>query len=122
MIHYSTSEEIKACRAFALERNRQMFEEAQALSRSAFALLEGSDMDVELFDRYQAMRRKADLKFEKRSSTCGCSTKISRLSRCPRKTLIVCSSSPNPEPELEKPGTVAGLFIVWNINAPLRTA
>lgn len=64
MIHYSTSEEIKACRAFALERNRQMFEEAQALNRNAFALLEVSDMDVELFDRYQAMRRKADLKFE----------------------------------------------------------
>ncbi|MHC8401114.1 hypothetical protein ACYZTX_17015 [Pseudomonas sp. MDT1-17] len=64
MIHYSTSDEIKACRAFALERNRQMFEEAQALSRSAFALLEGSDMDVELFDRYRAMRRKADLKFQ----------------------------------------------------------
>jgi hypothetical protein len=64
MIHYSTSEEIKACRAFALERNHQMFEEAQALSRNAFALLEDSDMDVERFDRYQAMRRKADLKFE----------------------------------------------------------
>lgn len=64
MIHYSTPEEIKACRAFALERNRQLFEEAQALSRSAFALLEDSGMDVELFDRYQALRRKADLKFE----------------------------------------------------------
>ncbi|MHC8339271.1 hypothetical protein [Pseudomonas sp. HLT2-19-2] len=64
MIHYSTSDEIKACRAFALERNRQMFESAQALSRNAFALLEGSDMDVELFDRYQAMRRKADLTFQ----------------------------------------------------------
>ncbi|MHC8333401.1 hypothetical protein [Pseudomonas sp. LB3P25] len=64
MIHYSTSDEIKACRAFALERNRQMFQDAQALSRSAWALLEVSDMDVELFDRYQAMRRKADLKFE----------------------------------------------------------
>ena len=64
MIHYSTSDEIKACRAFALERNRQMFEEAQALSRSAFALLEGSDMDVEQFDRYRALRRKADSKLK----------------------------------------------------------
>jgi hypothetical protein len=64
MIHYSTSDEIKACRAFALERNRQMFEEAQALSCRAFALLEGRDMDVEQFDRYRALRRKADLKFE----------------------------------------------------------
>jgi hypothetical protein len=64
MIQYSTRDEIKACRAFALERNRQMFEEAEALSRSAFELLEESDLDGELFDRYQAMRRKADLKFE----------------------------------------------------------
>lgn len=64
MIQYSTREEIKACRAFALERNRQMFEEAEALSRAAFQLLEESDLDGELFDRYQAMRRKADLKFE----------------------------------------------------------
>lgn len=64
MIHYSTRDEIKACRAFALERNRQMFEEAQALSRHAFELLEGGDLDRALFDRYQLLRRKADLKFE----------------------------------------------------------
>jgi uncharacterized membrane protein len=64
MIHYSTCEEIKACRAFALERNRQMFAEAQALSRSAFELLEDSDMDGELFDRYLEIRRKANLKFK----------------------------------------------------------
>ncbi|VVN95097.1 hypothetical protein [Pseudomonas fluorescens] len=64
MIHYSTCEEIKACRAFALERNRQMFAEAQALSRSAFELLEDSDMDGELFDRYLEIRRKANLKFQ----------------------------------------------------------
>ncbi|HCS44488.1 MAG TPA: hypothetical protein DIW52_16960 [Pseudomonas sp.] len=64
MIHYSTCDEIKACRALALERNRQMFADAQALSRSAFELLDGSDLDVELFDQYQAIRRKADLKFK----------------------------------------------------------
>ena len=64
MIHYSTCEEIKACRAFALERNRQMFAEAQALSRSAFELLEDSEMDGELFDRYLDIRRKANLKFQ----------------------------------------------------------
>ncbi|MGF0237981.1 hypothetical protein ACQR3P_03695 [Rhodococcus sp. IEGM1300] len=64
MLQYSTRDEIKACRAFALERNRKMFEEAHALSRQAFELLEGSELDFELFDRYQAMRRKADLKFE----------------------------------------------------------
>lgn len=63
MIQYSTRDEIKACRAFALERNQQMFEQAQALSRSAFEMLEGHDLDGEAFDRYQAIRRKADLKF-----------------------------------------------------------
>lgn len=63
MIHYSTCEETTACREFALERNRQLFEEAQALSRSAFELLEGSELDAEQFDRYQAMRHKADLKY-----------------------------------------------------------
>ncbi|VVM65584.1 hypothetical protein PS662_01531 [Pseudomonas fluorescens] len=64
MIHYSTRDEIKACRTLALERNRQMFEEAQALSRHAFELLEGGDLDREVFDCYQSLRRKADLKFE----------------------------------------------------------
>lgn len=64
MVHYSTCEEIKACRAFALERNRQMFDEAQALNRSAFELLDGSEMDGELFDRYLEIRRKANLKFK----------------------------------------------------------
>lgn len=63
MIQYSTRDEIKACRAFALERNQQMFEEAQSLSREAYAMLEGSDLDGEVFDRYLALRRKADLKF-----------------------------------------------------------
>jgi len=64
MIECSSPDEIKACRAFALERNRQMFEEAQDLSRCAFEMLDGGDLDVELFDRYRALRRKADLKFQ----------------------------------------------------------
>lgn len=64
MIHYSTRDEISACREFALERNGQLFEEAETLNQAAFALLEGSELDGEQFDRYQAMRRKADLKFE----------------------------------------------------------
>lgn len=63
MIQYSTRDEIKACREFALQRNHQMFEEAEALNQRAFALLEGSELDGEQFDRYQAMRRKADVKF-----------------------------------------------------------
>jgi hypothetical protein len=41
-----------------------MFEDAQALSRSAFEMLEDGDMDLERFERYRAMRRKADLKFQ----------------------------------------------------------
>ena len=64
MIHYSSRDEISACRAFALDRNRHLFEEAQALSNSAFELLEGGNLDAKRFDRYQAMRRKADLKYE----------------------------------------------------------
>ncbi|MGE8186642.1 hypothetical protein [Pseudomonas sp. NPDC086278] len=64
MMQFSSPEQIKACRAFALERNRQMFEEAQALSRCAFEMLDGGDLDLERFDQYQAMRRKADLKFQ----------------------------------------------------------
>lgn len=64
MIHYSTRDENSACRQFALERNRQLFEEAETLNQAAFALLEGSELDGEQFDRYKAMRRKADLKFE----------------------------------------------------------
>jgi hypothetical protein len=64
MMQYSPPDQIKACRALALERNRQMFEEAQGLSRCAFEMLDGGNLDVELFDRYQALRRKADLKFQ----------------------------------------------------------
>lgn len=64
MIHYSTRDENSACRAFALDRNRQLFEEAQALSNIAFELLEGSELDAEQFDRYQAVRRKADAKYQ----------------------------------------------------------
>ena len=64
MIQCSSPDQIKACRALALERNRQMFEEAQGLSRCAFEMLDGGDLDMEMFDRYQALRRKADLKFQ----------------------------------------------------------
>lgn len=59
----STPVQIKACRALALERNRQLFEEAQALNRAAHELLEGHDLDIEAFEHYRAMRKKADLLF-----------------------------------------------------------
>lgn len=59
----STPAQIKACRALALERNRQLFEEAQALNRAAHQLLETSQLDLEQFENYRALRRKADAKF-----------------------------------------------------------
>lgn len=59
----STPAQIKACRALALERNRQLFEEAQALNLAAHELLESREMDLEQFEHYRALRRKADLKF-----------------------------------------------------------
>lgn len=60
----STPAQIKACRTLALERNQQLFEEAQTLNRQAHELLEGHDLDFKKFDHYQALRRKADMKFE----------------------------------------------------------
>ncbi|MBC9000290.1 hypothetical protein IAI51_27560 [Pseudomonas sp. N40(2020)] len=59
----STPAQIKACRALALERNRQLFEEAQTLNRAAHELLETGQLDVEQFEQYRTLRRKADVKF-----------------------------------------------------------
>lgn len=52
-----------ACRALAIERNGLLFEEAQALSKAAYRLLEGASLDAESFTHYQVLRKKADLKF-----------------------------------------------------------
>ncbi|MDI2142285.1 hypothetical protein KBJ94_09560 [Pseudomonas sp. ITA] len=60
----STFAKIKACRTLALERNRALFEEARALNRKANELLEGENLDIEQFERYRAVRRKADRQFE----------------------------------------------------------
>jgi len=60
----STPAQIKACRALALERNRQLFEEAHELNRAANALLEQTPTDFERFEQYRALRKKADAKFE----------------------------------------------------------
>jgi hypothetical protein len=60
----STPAQIKACRALALERNRQLFENAHALNRAANALLEVENLDFEQFERYRALRKKADFMFE----------------------------------------------------------
>jgi hypothetical protein len=64
MKYCSPSDQANACRAFALERNNHLFEEAQALNLAAYEMLEGKQLDAQVFDHYQAMRRKADVKFE----------------------------------------------------------
>lgn len=60
----STPAQIKACRALALERNRQLFENAHALNRAANEMLETDNLDFEQFEHYRAMRKRADLMFE----------------------------------------------------------
>ena len=59
----SNPAQIKACRALALERNRQLFEDAHALNRAAYELLEADNLDLDQFEHYRALRRKADAKF-----------------------------------------------------------
>lgn len=60
----STPAQIKACRALALERNRQLFDNAHTLNRAANQLLEVENLDMEQFEHYRALRKKADLMFE----------------------------------------------------------
>lgn len=48
-----------ACRQLALEQNQKLFNQANALTRSAFDLLERPDLDSELFDQYLRLRGKA---------------------------------------------------------------
>lgn len=64
MKYYSAPTHTQACRDFALECNRNLFEEAQLLNQAAFELLDEAELDAEVFARYQALRRKADVKFE----------------------------------------------------------
>lgn len=60
----STPAQIKACRALALERNRQLFDNAHTLNRAANELLDAQNLDIEQFERYLALRKKADSMFE----------------------------------------------------------
>ncbi|MBK5373254.1 hypothetical protein JFT81_01215 [Pseudomonas sp. TH43] len=60
----STPAQIKACRALALERNRQLFDNAHTLNRAANELLDAQNLDIEQFERYRALRKKADSMFE----------------------------------------------------------
>lgn len=58
-----TSEQATACLNLALERNRQLFNEACNLTRAALDLLDQPHMDIEKFTLYQKKRRQADLKY-----------------------------------------------------------
>ncbi|WP_231987116.1 hypothetical protein [Pseudomonas prosekii] len=64
MQYFSAPVNPQARRNIALECNRHLFEDAHQLSREAFELLEKAELDAELFTHYQALRQKADMKFE----------------------------------------------------------
>lgn len=54
---------LMARRRLALEQNQKMFDEANALSRSAFDLLDHGDFNHEMFDQYLQIRHKAEALF-----------------------------------------------------------
>lgn len=54
---------LMARRSLALEQNQKMFNEANALSQSAFDLLDHCDFNHEMFDEYLQMRHKAESLF-----------------------------------------------------------
>lgn len=58
-----TSEQATACLNLALERNKQLFNEAYKLSRAALDLLDQPHMDAEKFMQYQKKRRQSDRKY-----------------------------------------------------------
>lgn len=58
-----TNAQLLACRCLAMEQNKKLFDEANALSRAAFELLEQPDLDSEKFQRYLQLRRKAETLF-----------------------------------------------------------
>jgi exonuclease VII small subunit len=64
MQYFSAPVNPQTRRNIALECNRHLFEDAHQLSREAFELLEKAELDAELFTHYQALRQKADTKFE----------------------------------------------------------
>jgi len=63
MQHNDIDEKTMACRQLAMEQNQKLFNEANALSRSAFDLLEQPDFDSEMFDEYLRLRGKAEALF-----------------------------------------------------------
>mgnify|MGYP001084665543 CR=1 FL=1 len=63
MCSQRTNTHLTACRRLALERNEKLFEEANALNRSAIDLLERPDLDNEMFLQYLQIRGKAESLF-----------------------------------------------------------
>jgi hypothetical protein len=62
MSNYS-ADQIIACRRVAMEQNQKLFEEANALNRSALDLLERSDFDSEMFLVYLQVKKRAENRF-----------------------------------------------------------
>ncbi|WP_419736468.1 hypothetical protein [Pseudomonas sp. COR18] len=50
---------LEACKRFALEQNRRLFDRAYALQHAAYELLERPDLDAETFSHYQTLKAKA---------------------------------------------------------------
>lgn len=63
MQYTNTRTTMMACRQLAMEQNQKLFNEANALSKSAFELLEHPDFDSEMFDEYLRLRGKAEALF-----------------------------------------------------------
>lgn len=63
MQYNHTHTQMMACRQLAMEQNQKLFNEANALSKSAFDLLEHPDFDSEMFDEYLRLRGKAEALF-----------------------------------------------------------
>ncbi|MNN16395.1 hypothetical protein D3C76_791370 [compost metagenome] len=58
-----TNAQLLACRCLAMEQNKKLFDEANAISRAAFELLEQPDLDSDKFQHYLQLRRKAETLF-----------------------------------------------------------
>ena len=58
-----TSEQAIACLNLALERNKQLFNEAYILRCAALDFLDQPYLDAEMFTQYLEMKRYADLKY-----------------------------------------------------------
>ncbi|AZF10435.1 hypothetical protein C4J93_2237 [Pseudomonas sp. R2-37-08W] len=63
MQHHDAYTQLMACRQLAMDQNQKLFNEANAISRNAFDLLERPDFDSQMFDEYLRLRGKAEALF-----------------------------------------------------------